>query len=261
MTSPMASIGIPWPLLGWYSWIRPRPGSARPSTTAAPGCHMPPRSAARLGTSHKGRDQRLALQHVNYSQFGIFGMHCGILSLHSLPWGLNGNQCRGLGLSVPGLIWLTLYKMIDPGQDSDLCGRSLEFAPSSALLRRASTYLAVAPDLPLWLPMPAKDVEPLVCLGLSAHPTVPCPTAQQIFLDPGQHVGQSYQSLRNEAWTCLGENEMAHLISYKQRVEPNHNSHFYWASQSWSSLVTLVRQFTYFRHHNCISVSTVCVCA
>lgn len=106
--------------------------------------------------------------------------------------------------------------MIDPGQDSDLCGRSLEFAPSSALLRRASTYLAVAPDLPLWLPMPAKDVEPLVCLGLSAHPTVPCPTAQQIFLDPGQHVGQSYQSLRNEAWTCLGENEIISSLASKE---------------------------------------------
>jgi hypothetical protein len=65
---------------------------------------------------------------------------------------------------------IDLDKMIDPGQDSDLCGRSLEFAPSSALLRRASTYLAVAPDLPLWLPMPAKDVEPLVCLGCQHIP-------------------------------------------------------------------------------------------
>ena len=184
---------------------------------------MPPRSAAgnipqREGPKVGFATCELPIWHIWHALWHTkFTLAAMRFEWKPVPW---------LGAICARADMIDLDKMIDPGQDSDLCGRSLEFAPSSALLRRASTYLAVAPDLPLWLPMPAKDVEPLVCLGLSAHPTVPCPTAQQKFLDPGQHVGQSYQSLRNEAWTCLGENEMAHLISYKQRVEQNHNSHF-----------------------------------
>ena len=118
----------PAPLRGWSSWIRPRPGSVPLSTMAAPG-HEECRATVSWENPQQGKDQRLApIWHCGITKFTLTAMR---FQWKPVPW--IGAICARTD-------------MIDPGQNSEPCGRSLEFPPSSALLRRASTYLAVAPD-------------------------------------------------------------------------------------------------------------------